>query len=1115
MKKIVILFATIIITFFSILLFSNVKAAGGYHMSEIYLNVKCYESTTNNGYNPSEMSLVDSFSHGNGPITKIKLEAFKTKTTTKNGRDVIGISTSKYYLSVEYDGTMISEVNGSKLFEDTSKKIYGQEYEASVAYGALLLQHKDESNNYVDTVSPVMNFFKDNQNGKSYFYSNDTYTQEYHKLCFAYETKTKINGTTKYYYNMEVYEFIVVYDDVDIILRDRNITSDSLYLDGVEADFVVKNSTLTNNAVTTSGFIVDKMGKDVDIVITRDNKYTFNAVYDGSTYSSSGCYYVDVTNMLGTYKRTIIYVFRYDERGYNKYFEKSILDGERILNDNSYPTYTKGSKFVVKGKESYIPDLSGTINNQDTGRAINVNMSWDKQEIDLEIGKYTAVFNMSQVESGTYYKYVFNFEIIDQDESLPSHNYNILMNRCNLEDLSFKHYEVAYQMTYGGYIYVCFSIDSYQDALDYATNIEARFIEHSEDGYFYYKAKDNPNRKDKYLSEVEAYSVAKQYAKLNVEINYFNPLDSITYTTIDDASVNKLEDLNFSKSVRVFPSVEEKNKIINRMPYINNFTFVQVADFDVTEVKAYCKKTGNESIINFDVPVYSQLVTSSVYTITETNTYGHSISYDVYFVKENMTISNWDLCVNNEVNNVSISCLDINDGKYEVTCDSAILRSLSNELDDNTIVIIDAPGVYNCEIKFMINEIKQFELYKKGTYNIIIADRLKNNYKIIINITGKTRYNRLEKNILTLTDLYNNIFLNQIDDSNELKLDDSELFKELSKNVDSKLYTSNSFTLYMNEMIDVYAVYDNPDSTQEDLDNAVILAKNAFKLLELYIDKSLLKQYIDYIEKLDSNDYTPNSFNPLDDKYLIAVSVYNSNTVGQSEIDEITNELISKISLLVGRANLTNLSRIVREISNVDTSIYTTRSLNELDIVMNDANKILKDLNVSQDSVDSICVYLKNKYNNLVLKGNTKEISKLINTINNLEYEIYTSETIKALKTNYDYAINQMKEELSQEEIDSLYSSLDETYNGLIISENRKELKNILAEKDETNSKVKEAYNKLYDIETSEEEIVKQIEIIKTKKSNNTIIIVSITIGLLIISGIIGMVIVIHRKRVL
>lgn len=1115
MKKVVILFATLIISFFSILLFSNIKAAGGYNMSEIYLNVKCYESTTNNGYDPSGMTLVNSFSHGNGSITKVKLEAFKTKTTTKNERDVIGISSSKYYLSVEYDGTMISEANGSKLYEDTSKKIYGKEYEASVAYGALLLQHKDESNNYVDTVSPVMNFFKDNQSGKNHFYSNDTYTQEYHRLCFAYETKTKIDGNTNYYYNMEVYEFIVVYDDVDIALQDRGITSDSLNVDGVEADLVEKNNTLTNNAVTTSGFVVNKMGKDVDIVITRDNKYTFNAVYDGSTYSSSGCYYVDVTNMLGTYKRTIIYVFRYDERGYNKYFEKSILDGERILNDNTYPTFTKNSKFIIKEKESYIPDLSGTITNLDTGKVINAKSSWNRQEIGLEIGKYTAVFNMDQAESGTYYKYVFNFEIVDQDKSLPSHNYNILMNRCNLEDLSFKHYEVAYQMTYGGYIYVCFSMDSYQEALDYATNIESRFIEHSEDGYFYYKAKDNPNRKDKYLSEVEAYSVAMQYAKLNVEINYFNPLDSFTYTTIDDANVNKLEGLNFSNSVRVFPSVEEKNKIINRIPYINNFIFVQVADFDVTEVKAYCKKTGNEAIINFDTPVYNQLITSSIYTITETNIYGHSISYDVYFVKENMTITNWDLCVDNETNNVSIGCLDINDGKYEVTCDSAILRSLNNELDDNTIVVIDAPGVYNCEIKFMINEIKQFELYKKGTYIITIVDRLKNNFKIIINITGKTRFNRLEKNVLTLTDLYNNIFINQIDDSNELKLDDSELFEELSKNVDSKLYTSDSFTLYMNEMIDVYAVYNNPDATQEDLDNAVISAKNAFKLLELYIDKSLLKQYIDYIEKLDSNDYTPNSYNPLDDKYLIALSVYNSNTVAQSEIDKIANELISKISLLVGRANLTNLSRIVREISNVDTSIYTTKSINELDIVMSDANKILKDLNASQDSVDSICVYLKNKYSNLVLKGNTKEISELITLINNLEYEIYISDTIKALKINYDYVINQMKEELSQEEIDSLYSSLNESYNSLIISENRKELKNLLAEKDETNSKVKEAYNKLYDIETSEEEIIKQIEIIKTKKSNNTIIIVSISIGLVIISGIISMVILVRRKRAL
>lgn len=1113
MKIIKILLTIIIVSIFPLITLNKVKAAGGVSMSEKNLNVTCYQSANNYGYDSSKMSKVDNFSHGNGPITKAKIEGFITSSTINKNRDVIGVSSSKHHLLVEYDGIMLDETNGSKLYADSSKSIYGVEYSGSIGKGALLLQRKNEIFDYVDIAAPVMNYFEDcSKNQFNYIFSSDTYTQEYYRLSFAYETRTKINGSYNYFYNLEVYEFIVLYDDVDIIIRDLSVKPNDLNIDGLNANFIANNNTLINNSITTSGFTIDKNGKDVDVDIYKNGKLVYKDAFDGTTYSSEGCYYVDVTNYLGTYKRTVFYVLSDEKRGYDKYFESPFISGERILDDGMYPVFAKDSKFILKGVDSNTPSLTGYIKNIDTDDTINIVTTNDKQEFVLKPGRYNAVFDMNKNNSGSYFKYDFNFIISNQEISVPSHNYNVLMNRCNLEDLDFKHYEVAYQMTLGGYIYVCFSMDSYDKALEYATNIEARFIEYADDGYFYYKAKDNPNKKDKYLSEAAAYVVAMQYAKSNVEISYFNPLDSVTYTTIDDATVSKLEELNFIKSVRVFPSLEEKNKIINRMPYINNFIFVQVADFDVNEVKAYCKKTGSTIDIAFDVPIYNQLITSSVYTITETNMYGHKIEYDVYFEKENMTITNWDFCIDGETNNISIRHDDMLEGKYEITCDSAILRSLTNDLDDNTIIVIAAPGVYTCEISFLINEISQFELYKKGTYNITVVDRLKNSFRIIINITGKTRYNRLEENSLTLTDLYNAIFINKIDDSDELKLDDSKLIEELKKNVDSKLYTTESFSLYMSEMIKAQAVYDNPDSSQEELDDAVICAKNALLLLKLYIDKTRLKQYIDYIEKLDVNDYTPKSYNPLDDKYLEAIVIYNCDTSTQIEIDEITNLLISKISLLVGRANLTNLSRVVREILNVDTSIYTTKSINELNVVMNDAQTLLKDLNASQNDVDSLCNYLKSKYSSLVLKGNKEQISNLVEIINKLEYEIYTSDTIKTLKTSYDYVVSQVKEDLSQEEIDSLYLLLNKKYDELVVSEKRKELKTLLEEKDLSNKKVKDAYDKLYDMNTSEEEIVRQIEILESNGSNNTLKMVIIISSLLLFSGII-IIVVFTRKR--
>lgn len=1083
------------------------------YLSEVNVSAKRYESTTDCGYDISQMQLVNNFAHGNAPIAKLKVKSYHRKKTTKEGRDLIGIGLSSFSFSVGYSGEMLSGNQDQWVISEDSGNVFlGETYTGSINKGAMLITMSNTDEDYETSGTIITNFFE-NADSDS-FYSASTYNQMYFRVYFGYQTKKKIDGKFVYYYNLELYDFVVVYDDSSILFHNYGLDAGDVDIDGFEYDVISKAETLTNNSVTTSGVTLDFAGKNVDVYYYLNGKRSNNKVYNGMSFIEDGRYDFVVTNLVGTESRVTIYVFKRSDKGFSTYFYDPIIFGERLLSDNLYPTYTSSSSFCLKGISDNIPPLIGNINNLDSGDSQSISTNTDDQYFSLEPGTYRVILNMRQTNSGTYYKYTITFVIDEQELALPSHNYNILYSRCNLEDLGFKHFEVVYQMTQGGYIHVCFSMDSYDEALSYATAIEARFIEHADDGYYYYKSLDNPNKKEKYMFQVDAYAAAREYAKKNVEINYFNPLDSITYNTVDYLEIDNLESLNENYSIRVFPSEEEKEKIICRMPYINNFMFVQVADYDVTEVTAYCKKTGQTINIEFGIPVVSQLFASSVYTITEKNIYGHTRTYDVYFEKENMTISTWDFSTDGNTVREQISFLNIYEGKYEVTCDSAILRTLSNELDDNTIVVIKAPGVYSYEIKFLISEIKQFELYKKGTYNVTIVDRLSNSYTIIINITGKTRYNRIENNTLTLTGLYNSLFLNRIDDSNELILDDSDLYDELTRYVDPSKYSANTFENYMSELSAALVVYNNPDATQIDLDNATSRIREAFALLVLLLNKDDLKKYLDYIAGLVPNDYTPTSYNDLYENYLNALLVYEESNVTQITVDNITNLLVKKISLLVGRANLVQLSNIIKEVEKIDENMYALDSIKELRISLGIAQETIKDLNVSQDEVDLVYANLKSTMENLVLVGDKTKIINLINTINNIEYEIYTSASIKSLKTTYDYVVEKANTGLSQSEIDYLYESLNESYKNLEQSKNRIELRAILEGKDLSKKEVQEAYTKLYDMDTSEEEIMNQIDIVRSiKGNNNNVILITLIVIVSVLVLAVVVIIVVWRIR--
>ena len=122
---------------------------------------------------------------------------------------------------------------------------------------------------------------------------------------------------------------------------------------------------------------------------------------------------------------------------------------------------------------------------------------------------------------------------------------------------------------------------------------------------------DNPNVKVKYSTDgeglIELTQAINHYADLNVEISFFNPNDVFTYRTLDDPDqLSNLEALSLPESVKVIPSQDEKELMYQRQPFLNDFTFIHVADYDVVSIDAFCRSNNTTYPIQFGIPVDEQ-----------------------------------------------------------------------------------------------------------------------------------------------------------------------------------------------------------------------------------------------------------------------------------------------------------------------------------------------------------------------------------------------------------------------------------------------------------------------------------------------------------------------------
>ena len=1021
-------------------------------------SAQLFELADNNGYNIDGQPGVTSFAYGKSSLGTFSINGNIDDVSTYRGKIAYGV-TGNLSFSYSYDGFLHGDSAESwNLSSDPATSVAGYGLTGSVGQGVVLIQTSTNGNVYENVVNPVTDFFS-GKKGRENFYTTDGSTVaqgSFYRIIVAYETgrKTGTKGiwpfkkdVFEYKNNVEIYEFYVCRNDAVISIHNLAVEESSLpEIEGFTQETVKRGETLLDGSTTTKGFSIDKLGASYLVSVAKDGEKAFY-VEDGATFTENGKYIITTITKLGKQKTNIIYIFNGGtDSGYSTYFGDSIVEGNRVFRYGDYPTYAKGAFVQINVLADNVPILTGKITNMTSGEEFVFASNRNGQTFNLTAGVYCVDCYSGETSSGTVYHYTAYFNVIEE-KSVPYVNYNNLMKTQRLSDLTSKHYEVAYQTTAGGYIFVCFDLDSYDEAFNYAYEIEKRFIEQTADG-LYYKSKDNPNVKVKYYDYVAMTSVLNYYARQNVEYNYFNPIDAFTYQTYADNLLEQLESLSIRESIKVFPSQAEKDKLINRQPFVNDFTFIKVADYDVVSVNAYCHKNGKNYAIEFDKDVSQQLTVSSVYTITETNIYGNIKNYDVYYVNENQTTSTWDVSYNGVHSTLTVSSSTLFNNKIEITADTISISSIENNFDINSIVTIKAPEVYSFEIKCLISEFKNIGLYKKGKYELTFVDRVGNSYQLIINITGKSRYSDVvTSSIRSYTNFYNEVYMNDRTEREEIIYDITALKTAIDRVVDKNLYTPSSYANYVRYLQEARDVYENQNANQEEINAAALNLEDAYSSLVRTVDKTTLSNELNKFETINKGVYTTTSYNAYKVAYDAGCVIFEKDEPTSEEIKFAVQSLKNAYDSLVLRGDKTELYAKMQDVKGVDCSLYTPDSVESLNEAYEQAATVFADIDATQTEIDAMLSLLANRKAALIFAADFSALLNAIEQVQTIDETLYTTATIEKLKTKYIEAVAIYRDRNNaQSVVTAAKNALVQAKNALVLCGNSAELKTLVEE---------------------------------------------------------------------
>lgn len=276
-------------------------------------------------------------------------------------------------------------------------------------------------------------------------------------------------------------------------------------------------------------------------------------------------------------------------------------------------------------------------------------------------------------------------------------------------------------------------------------------------------------------------------------------------------------------------------------------------------------------------------------------------------------------------------------------------------------------------------------------------------------------------------------------------VDNSALFTlvaECEKITDDSKYTEASWTVFMEALSKAQTVIDNKNATQAEINNAKNALEEAKNALKINKEESLeaLRNLIAECADKKKEDYTTDSWNALEEALKAAQNVVDNQNATKEEIDSAKENLqkaYNELKSVTGtEPNFEELNKLISAYDNLDEKNYTAETWTAFAKVLEEAKKITKDPNASQENIDSVKERLKTAFDELKPATSTApdftELDNLISICANLDKEKYTETSWNALAEALQAANEvKIKADVTQDEINSAKEQLQTAYDAL------------------------------------------------------------------------------------
>lgn len=211
------------------------------------------------------------------------------------------------------------------------------------------------------------------------------------------------------------------------------------------------------------------------------------------------------------------------------------------------------------------------------------------------------------------------------------------------------------------------------------------------------------------------------------------------------------------------------------------------------------------------------------------------------------------------------------------------------------IVIMFIFGItYNNKEKNMLQDIINYQIKNENVYTpnsyceYIVA------LNEAININDKIFASKEELNnaIYNLQNKIDNLYIKPDKTILEIKYEDA-------KKIDLNLYLPNSILNLENAIYNAYTIIRDDNVVIEDVNDAINRIDEAFKVLVIKPDKTILNDLVIKVQKLDKDTYTTMSYNILNNSILNAYSVIYNDNATQEQVDNAVSLINDNIDNLV------------------------------------------------------------------------------------------------------------------------------------------------------------------------------------------------------------------------